>query len=188
MRTFGRLLTVLATVVLLGAVPALAASESGTHAWSTEPLTLRAGPGLEYDVTGSIAADLQIKVLRCEELWCAVDGPGGRGWATMQFIAFGKTSTDWPGGINPDYPTGGTICFYQGTHYSGGELCLGAGRVINDLALLGIDNGFSSVRVYGASAAVCRDRDFQSYCDRIIADQPVLDQYLRRAVSAIRVY
>ena len=98
------------------------------------------------------------------------------------------TSADWPGGVNPNYPTGGTICFYQGTNFTGAELCLSSGRVIQDLALLGLDNRFSSARVYGASAAACRDRDFQSYCERIIADQPVLDQYLRHALSSIRVY
>lgn len=185
---FGRLLSALVTLVLLATAPALAASESGTHAWSTEPLTLREGPGPAYALAGQIAADVQIKVLRCEELWCAVDGPGGRGWTSKQFIVFGKTSADWPGGVNPDYPTGGTICFYRGTNFTGAELCLASGRVIDDLALLGLDNAFSSVQVFGASAAVCRDRDFQSYCERVIASQPVLDQYLRRALSSIRVY
>lgn len=188
MHRFGRLLIALAGLMLLAVTPTWAASESGTHAWSSDTLTLRDGPGLAYSVTGEIAADLPIKVLRCEKLWCAVDGPGGRGWTSKQFIVFGLTSTDWPGGVNPNYPTGGSVCFYQGTNYTGAELCMSSGRVIHDLALLGIDNGFSSIKVFGASAAVCRDRDFQSYCERIIADQPVLDQYLRRALSSIRVY
>ena len=188
MHYFGRLLTALAAIVLFATGAAFAASESGTHAWSTDTLILREGPGIEYDVNGQIAADLRIKVLRCEELWCIVDGEGGRGWTGKQSIAFGKTSADWPGGVNPNYPTGGTICFYQGTNFTGAELCLSSGRVIPDLALLGLDNRFSSARVYGASAAACRDRDFQSYCERIIADQPVLDQYLRHALSSIRVY
>lgn len=188
MRSLGRLLSALAALALLAATPAFAASESGTHAWSSDSLALRAGPGLAYAVTGEIAADLPIKVLRCQKLWCAVDGAGGRGWTSKQFIVFGLTSTDWPGGVHPDYPTGGTLCFYQGTNYTGAELCLSSGRVIHDLALLGLDNSFASVRVQGASAAVCRDRDFQSYCERIIADQPVLNRYLRRAASSIRVY
>lgn len=187
MRNIGRFLTALAAILVFAAT-AFAATESGTHAWSSDALTLRDGPGLAYDVTGDIAADLPIKVLRCEELWCLVDGDGGRGWTDKQNIVFGVTSADWPGGVNPDYPTGGSICFYQGTNFAGSELCLGSGRVIHDLALLGLDNGFSSVKVNGASAAACRDRDFQSYCERIIADQPVLDQYLRRALSSIRVY
>ena len=188
MHSFGRLLTALAAVIVLATASAQAASESGTHAWSSDHLTLREGPGLAYDVTGEIAADVAIKVLRCEELWCRVDGPGGRGWTSKQFVVFGRTSTDWPGGINPDYPTGGAICFYSGTNFTGSELCMNSGRVIHDLHLLGIDNGFASVRVLGASAAVCRDRGFQSYCERIIADQPSLHPYLRRALSSIRVY
>jgi len=188
MHLLGRFLTVVVTTMMLAVTPALSASETGTHAWSTDPLTLRAGPGTEYDITGDIAADLQIKVLRCEELWCLVDGPTGRGWTSIQSISFGKTSADWPGGINPDYPNGGSICFYTGANFTGSELCLSTGRVINDLALLGIDNSFSSARVFGTSAAVCRDRDFQSYCERIIEDQPVLNQYLRGALSSIRVY
>lgn len=188
MRHIGRLLTSLAALILLAASSAFAASESGTHAWSTDPLTLRAGPGLAYALTGQIAADAPIKVLRCEELWCNVDGAGGRGWTSKQFIAFGLTSADWPGGINPDYPTGGSICFYSGTNFTGAEFCASSGRVIHDLALLGLDNAFSSVRVHGASVAACRDRGFQSYCERIIDSQPVLDGYLRRALSSIRVY
>lgn len=191
MRRFGRLLATLAGIIILATSATSAASLSGTHAWSSDPLTLRNGPGLAYDVTGEIAADLPIKVLRCEELWCAVDGPGGRGWTAKQFIVFGLTSTDWPGGVHPDYPQGGpgSVCFYQGANYAGGALCVGPGRVIHDLALLGLDNSFASVKVEGnVSAAVCRDRGFQSYCERIIASQPALDQYLRRALSSIRVY
>lgn len=38
------------------------------------------------------------------------------------------------------------------------------------------------------SAAACRDRFFQSYCERIVSSQPVLDQYLVRNLSSIRVY
>ena len=188
MRYFGRLLTTLAAVMLLAMASAYAASEAGTHAWSSDTLTLRNGPGLAYDVTGEIAADLPIRVLRCEELWCNVDGEGGRGWTSKQFIVFGLTSADWPGGINPDYPSGGSICFYSGTNFTGAELCMNSGRVIHDLALLGLDNTFSSVKVSGASAAACRDRGFQSYCERIIADQPALHPYLRHALSSICVY
>lgn len=191
MRHVTRFLTALAGIMLLAMAPAFAASETGTHAWSSNTLILREGPGLAYDVTGEIAADLQIKVLRCQKLWCAVDGPGGRGWTGKQSIVFGLTSADWPGGVNPDYPAGGpgTVCFYQGTNFTGAELCVGSGRVIQDLALLGLDNSFASVRIDGnVSAAACRDRFFQSYCERIIASQPTLAPYLRRALSSIRVY
>lgn len=180
------LLTLAAT-----APAALAFSETGTHAWSTRTLTLRSGPGGAYDVTGEIPADVAIKVLRCQRLWCNVDGDGGRGWTSLEFIAFGRTSTDWPGGIHPNYPSGGpgSVCFYEGTHYTGMSVCAGPGRVFQDLALLNLDNRFSSVEITGdVSAAACRDRFFQSYCQRIITSQPVLDQYLRKALSSVRVY
>jgi uncharacterized protein YraI len=194
MHQFGRLLTAVLgflIILALGQAPAMAASLSGTHAWSTDTLVLRNGPGTAYDLTGEIAESLEIKVLRCQRLWCLVDGEGGRGWTYKRHISFGKTPTPWPGGVNPDYHSGGggSVCFYQGTHYTGASLCVRSGRVIQDLALLGLDNGFSSVRIEGnVSAAVCRDRFFQSYCERIIVSQPVLDQYLQRNLSSIRVY
>ena len=170
---------------------ALAFSETGSHGWSTRALTLRSGPGGAYDITGEIPADVAIKVLRCQRMWCVVDGDGGRGWTSLEFIAFGRTSADWPGGINPNYPEGGpgSVCCYEGTHFTGTSICAGPGRVFADLALLNLDNRFSSVEIIGnVSAAACRDRFFQSYCERIITSQPVLDQYLRRALSSVRVY
>ena len=173
------------------AAPALAASESGSHGWSTANLTLRDGPGPVYAITGEIPADTAIKILRCQRLWCVVDGPGGRGWASKDHVSFGKTSTPWPGGINPDYAygEGGSVCFYTGTNYTGSRLCAGGGEVFPDLALRGLDNVFASVEVIGrASAAACRDRFFQSYCERIVSSQPVLDRYLVRNLSSIRVY
>jgi len=189
-----RLLTALTTALLALAIaqaPALAASESGTHAWSTNTLTLRSGPGTDYAVTGEIAGDLAIKVLRCEELWCLVDGDTGRGWTGTHSISFGKTSADWPGGINPDYPSGGPgqVCFYSGTNYTGFRFCAETGRVVQDFALLNLDNQFQSVELVGnVSVAACRDRFFQSYCERIIVSQPVLDQYLLRNLTSVRIY
>lgn len=186
------LLALVSTLLL--ALPAAAGPGSGSHGWSTSPLTLRNGPGTAYDVTGNIEADLAIRILRCQKLWCIVDGDGGRGWTSKDNISFGLTSTDWPGGINPAYGnhdmTGaGEICFYTGTNYTGSSLCLRPGQVYSDLALANLDNVFSSVQVTGtASAAACRDRFFQSYCERIVTSQPVLDRYLRRNLSSIRIH
>ena len=191
MSVYARLLSALSGLLLVLAFaqsPAMAESQSGTHAWSTDSLTLRDGPGTVYNVTGQLDADLAIMVLRCQKLWCLVDGDTGRGWTDRGSISFGKTSADWPGGVNPNYPSGGTVCFYTGTNYTGAEYCFGSGKVINDLALLGIDNRFSSIQVNSTSVAACRDRSFQSYCERIIESQPVLDQYLRGALSSVRVY
>lgn len=193
MRRFSRLLTTLASLALtamLTQAPAMAASDVGTHAWSTDALTLRDGPGIAYDVTGEVVADVAISVLRCQKLWCLVDSGDARGWTNKDFIAFGRTSADWPGGINPNYATGGgSVCFYTGTNYTGSEFCMPFGRTIRDLALIGLDNSFSSVKIEGSTTvAACRDRDFQSYCERIFASQPALDPYLRRALTSIRIH
>ena len=108
-------------LLLAFAIPASAYTESGTHAWSTSPLVLSSGPGSAYHVTGQIAENAAIKVLRCQRLWCLVDGEGGRGWTSRDHISVGKTPADWPGGINPDYPSGGPgeVCFYTGTNFTG---------------------------------------------------------------------
>lgn len=186
------LVTLFAAIALAIATPAaMAFSETGSHAWSTHELTLFSGPGAAYDHVGNVGADVAIKVLRCQRLWCLVDSGPDRGWASQDRIAFGRTSTDWPGGINPDYPAGGpgTVCLYEGTHYTGASICAGPGRVFTDLALLNLDNRFSSVEITGnVSVAACRDRGFQSYCERIIQSQPVLDQYLHNALSSVRIY
>jgi hypothetical protein len=178
-------------VALLPALPASAHSPSGSHGWSRTTLVLRTGPGDAYAMTGEIAGHQAIKILRCQKLWCNVDGPGGRGWTGMAAIDFGK-DPHWPI-LDPDnhWPdlAGGEMCFYEGTHYTGRSFCAGSGEVFRDLATWGWDNRISSVRVVTpTSAALCRDRFFQSYCERIVESQPVLDQYLRRNLSSIRLY
>lgn len=190
MRILLRLLTALTSAALLFSVvqtPAMAASQSGTHAWSTDTLTLRKGPGTRYAFTGEISPDLAIKVLRCQKLWCLVDGDAGRGWTYKRNISFGAIPGDWPNGL-ASYPRGGTVCFYTGVNYAGSEVCLKTGQVLKDLALSGLDNSFASVRVDGTSVDVCRDRFFQSYCERIVVSQPALDKYLLRNLSSIHVY
>lgn len=99
MRYFGRLLTTLTSLLLMAliaAAPASAAYRIGTPAWSAQPLVLYVRPGTGYAVTGEIAPDLAIRVLRCQKLWCVVDGPGGHGWTYKHGISFGTTSTPWP--------------------------------------------------------------------------------------------
>ncbi|WEK05383.1 MAG: SH3 domain-containing protein [Candidatus Devosia phytovorans] len=179
MHCIARLLT---AVMLFAAASttAFAASESGTHAWSTDTLTLRNGPSRAYAVTGSIAADSTIKVLRCQRNWCLVDGDTGRGWSVKGPIDFGD--------IPATYDRGGTACFYTGTNYTGAEYCFSTGHVTKDLALNGMDNAFASVRLEGTNVSVCRDRFFQSYCERISVSQPVLNQYLVHSLSSIRVH
>jgi len=172
-------------------LPAMSASDYGSHAWSRVTLVLHDGPGPAYAVSGEIASDQAIRVLRCQKLWCNVAGPGGHGWTGMAAIDFGK-DPHWPI-LDPDneWPdlAGGEMCFYEGTHYTGRSFCADTGDVFQDLATWGWDNRISSVQVITpTSAALCRDRFFQSYCERIAESQPVLDQYLRRNLSSIRLY
>ena len=172
-----------------GTAPALAASESGSLAWTTKPATLHQGPGQEYRILGQIPPEQRIKVLRCQREWCMVDGPGGRGWTSRYVVDFGRQPgiewNEW----TFERPALKQVCFYEGENYTGQALCGGPGTKFEDLLLLGVDNRYSSVRVEGkVSAAACRDRGFQSYCERIVRSQPRLDQYLNNALSSIEVY
>ena len=188
-----RLLTVLSSLFVILAfalAPAMAAAPSGTHAWSADTLVLRQGPGGAYRLTGQIPAHLAIMVLRCQKLWCLVDDGHANGWTHKHNISFGRTPDRWPHN-RIHHPVGGpgSVCLYEGTNYTGRSLCLTPGRVIRDFALLGLDNRFSSVRLEGnVSLAACRDRFFQSYCERIVTSQPVLHRYLQHSLSSVRVY
>lgn len=184
-------LIVLGFVSLLGTSAALAHSESGSHGWSRQVLVLRSGPGDNYRTTGAIADNTAIKVLRCQALWCVVDGQGGRGWTRKVGISFGREPV-WPI-LDADRTirdlAGGSMCFYEGTHFTGRSFCAETGQVFPDLATLGWDNRIRSVRVTEpTSAALCRDRFFQSYCERLVESQPILDRLLSRQLSSIRMY
>lgn len=178
-------------LAVLPAVPALSASETGSHGWSRASLTLRSGPGDHYTITGEIPGQVAIRILRCQKLWCVVDGPGGRGWTRNGPLDFGK-DPHWPL-LDPDndWPdlAGGEMCFYEGAHYSGRSFCARSGQVFPDLATLGWDNRVSSIRVtVPTSAAICRDRFFQSYCERVIESQPLLHRHLTHNLTSIRMY
>jgi hypothetical protein len=187
-----RLLTALSGLLVILAftqAPALAAAPSGTHAWSTDTLVLRQGPGGAYQLTGQIPADLAIMVLRCQKLWCLVEDGQASGWTHKRNISFGRTPDRWPPRTNHPVGGPGLVCLYEGTNYTGKALCLSPGRVIQDFALLGLDNRFASVRLEGnVSLAACRDRFFQSHCERIVTSQPVLHRYLQHSLSSVRVY
>lgn len=184
-------LVLAALLLAFPSIPAQALSESGSHGWARTNLVLSNGPGPEYDVIGQIAEDAAIKVLRCQRNWCLVDGPGGRGWTGQASVDFGRD----PAGpiLDPDSTYAdlrdGTMCFYEGTNFTGRSFCASTGEVFLDLATWGWDNRISSIRVVtGTSAAICRDREFQSYCERIVESQPALDPLLRRNLSSIRIY
>lgn len=184
-------LAIALTLIAVSLAPSLAASESGSHGWALQALTLRNGPGAAYDLTGTIAENAAIKVLRCQKVWCLVDGPGGRGWTASDRVGFGLTPEGPLFAIQPDYPAGGpgSACFYSGTNYTGAAFCAGPGEVFPDFALHGLDNHFASVKISGnISVAACRDRQFHSYCERIVESQPVLDRFLNRNLSSARIY
>jgi len=189
-----RRLLILALCLLfpvLAITPASALSPTGSHGWSRTELSLRTGPGAQYDSAGTIAGKVAIKILRCQKLWCLVDGPGGQGWTDKHGVDFGK-GPHWPA-FGPDNQrpdlAGGTMCFYEGTHYTGRSFCAGTGEVFTDLVNWGWDNRIGSIEVKVAtSAAICRDRGFQSYCERVYTSQPVLNEFLQHNVSSIRVY
>lgn len=174
---------------LLAATPSSAHSLSGSHAWSKSTLELRTGPGTKYAITGEIAGMAPIKVLRCQKHWCVVDGPTGRGWTNIGKIDFGTTTRDVALNVPAKDLSNGEMCFYEGANYTGASFCLSSGNTVRDLALSGWDNRVTSVRVtVPTSAALCRDRTFQSYCERITESQPRLSRYLARNLSSLRVY
>ena len=178
-------------LAVLPAAPALALSEAGSHGWSRTELSLRTGPGTQYAISGAVAEHVAIKILRCQKLWCLIDTPTGQGWTDKHYVDFGK-DPHWPildpNTNRPDL-AGGRLCFYEGTNFTGRSFCAGTGEVFTDLATWGWDNRIRSIEVVvGTSAAVCRDRGFQSYCERIYQSQPVINQFLQRQVSSIRVY
>ena len=181
------IITACLLAIMALATPAFAASQSGTLAYSTSDMVLSAGPGSRYPETGRvIPAQSMIKVLRCQRLWCLVDGDMGRGWTSKRAVAFGKPPVDLP--PNPDKRPA-AVCFYTGANYTGESLCATSGSVIQDFALINRDNHFVSVEIIGATKLdACRDRFFQSYCELIEYSQPVMDQYLQNNLSSAKIY
>jgi uncharacterized protein YraI len=183
------LLAVLPMLAAFGLPSAAAAIETGTPAWLINGQVLRAGPGAAYDVTGEIGGEARIRVDRCTYRWCQVRAGGARGWVSRDNVSFGQHPRGPLTGPRLDYPTGGTVCFYTGRHFTGDHLCAAAGTVVHDLLLFGIDNRFASIRIAGSgSVTVCRDRDFSSYCERIVESAAVLPGLLEHAISSYRVH
>ena len=53
----------------------------------TNDLNLRAGPGTDYHIIGTMPAGADIAVLSCSGTWCHVDWNGEQGYASRNFIA-----------------------------------------------------------------------------------------------------
>lgn len=181
-----RLLLSLAALLALS-LPA-AAVETGTPAWLINGQSLFDGPGNAYDVVGELGDETRIRVDRCTYRWCQVHAGGQRGWVARDNVTFGQEPRGPLTGPRLDYPAGGTVCFYTGRNFTGDSQCAAPGTVVHDLKLFGIDNAYASVTTGGGSVTVCRDRDFSSYCERIVEDQASMHGFLARNVSSYRVW
>lgn len=174
--------------VVLLALPA-AALETGTAAWLIKGQSLFQGPGAAYDIVGELDGETRIRVDRCTYRWCRIHAQGQRGWVARDNLSFGQHPRGPLSGPHLDYPSGGIVCFYEGRNFSGASVCAPAGTVVHDLLLFGLDNRYSSIEIAGAgSVTVCRDRDFSSYCERIVESAPVLHGFLDDNISSYRVH
>jgi uncharacterized protein YraI len=183
------LLSLLAALVLWALPSAAHAIDTGTPAWLVDGQVLREGPGHAYRLTGHLPDATRIQVDRCSYRWCKVHAYGQRGWVSRDDVNFGQHPRGPFTGPRLNYPSGGTVCFFEGHHYSGLGVCVPAGTVVHDLLLFGQDNIYSSVLIKGSgSVTACRDRNFTSYCERIIASQPKLDGFLDNALTSYRVH
>ena len=180
-------LAVFALLALAFAGPA-AAAQTGTPAWLTHDVSLKEGPGRNYDEVGQLPGKIKIRVDRCSRDWCRIHAEGQQGWVRLYSVSFGQE----PSLVGPklNYRSGlGTVCFYTGENYTGSAFCNNSGYIVTDLLLLDLDNAFASVTVEGsASVTACRDRHFTSYCERINESQPVLHGFLARRISSFHVW
>ena len=180
----------LSLLSLAFAAPA-SALETGTPAWTISGATLLEGPGAAYDVTGEVGAEERVYVERCQKLWCKVRADSGRGWMSLADLAFGHEPKGPFTGPRLNFKTGnsGTVCLYTGRNYTGMSICGEAGFVVRDFLLYNADNQFASVAIDGdVSVMLCRDRFFQSYCQRINESTATLPAILINSVSSMRVY
>jgi uncharacterized protein YraI len=181
---------ILALATLFAALPA-AAVETGTPAWLIRDAVLFEGPGTIYDVVGNGSGESRISVERCSKRWCRIRTSGDHGWVSMDDISFGQEPRGPFTGPRLNYPSGGpgTVCFYEGEHFTGASFCARTGFVMRDLLLYERDNRISSISIEGnVSVLVCRDRHFVNYCERVIESQPAIHGFLNNHVSSLHVY
>lgn len=178
----------LAAAAFLALLLPAVAVETGTPAWLVNGQSLHQGPGHQYAVVGELGDETRIRVDRCTYRWCLIRAEGERGWASRDAITYGQEPRGPLTGPRLNYGSGATVCLYEGRNFSGDHVCAKPGTVVRDLLLFGADNRISSVRVNGGSVTLCRDRDFTSYCERIVEDQPAIHGFLDNNVSSYRVW
>lgn len=195
MSLFARLL-IAALLAVFTALPAAAVQPVGSAAWTTDGWTtfsgtLYAGPGLKYGEIGSIDAGVRVRVDRCAPHWCQIHTTAVDGWVSLSNVSFGQMPDGWR--VTAKFPTqrggAGSVCFYDGPGFTGEAFCATSGRVVSDLALLGLDNTISSVEVgSGVSAIVCRDRGMRSYCEVVDVSKGRINGLLDNGITSLRVY
>jgi uncharacterized protein YraI len=178
----------IALFAALALVAPTAAADTGTPAWLINGQSLYEGPGAAYDVVGDLGDETRIRVLRCNARWCLIRAEGSRGWASRDNISFGQHPRGPLTGPRLEYGSGAVVCLYSGRNFSGDRTCVPPGTVVHDLLLWDADNRISSVEVNGGSVTLCRDRDFTSYCEKIVEDQASLHGFLDDNVSSYRVW
>lgn len=78
--------------VAIAAVPGHANAEA---AYATDTVTVHAGPGPDYPVVGTLAADEDVQIQACLEgrTWCDISAPAGRGWVSGDYLAYVSDGT-----------------------------------------------------------------------------------------------
>ena len=176
-------------LLLFGMTSPAIAIETGTPAWLIDGQALYEGPGSAYRVVGELGDETRIRVDRCTYRWCKIHAEGQRGWVARDNVSFGQHPRGPLTGPRLDYPSGGTACFFEGHNFTGDSVCAKPGTVVHDLLLFGLDNRYSSIEIVGeGSVTACRDRDFASYCERIVEDQPRILGFLDNNVTSYRVW
>lgn len=165
--------------------------QAGSPGWALSDLVLRQGPHVAHDVAGTIPAETRISIERCAPRWCLVSSGNLKGWTGRDHVGFGQAPRPPLSGPRLDYGAGGpgTVCFFSGANFTGSSFCRESGFVAPDLGLYGFDDRIRSVSVSGnVSARICRDRNFQSHCVRVVENAAHLERYLNAQVSSLRVH
>lgn len=102
-----RMLMMTAAVATLGMGGAALAQQ--TMATASTDLNLRAGPGVQYPITGVTAGGAQVGVLGCLETsnWCEVSSPAGNGWSFGDYLSVSLNDAMVP--LYPNYTQVGVV-------------------------------------------------------------------------------
>lgn len=165
------------------------AEEVGNSAVVLTDTSLFSGPGVRYPEAGTVAASQAVTVVRCSNRWCLLADENG--WLSIDDVSFGNFERRPFHGTVYDWGHGGPgeVCLHEGANFSGASVCLTSGTVSRDLVLLGWDNRISSVSINGnVSVNLCRDRDFASYCEKIVESQASMNRLLNNSASSFQVW